>query len=169
MEIRTERLLLRHPRLSDVAGMYAIMSDPRAMAYWSTLPHASLAQTELWVRKMVVEAESGPYYDFIIERDGAVIGSAGYWRPPEIGFILHPDHWRQGLTREAVAPLIKLGFETLDLEEITADVDPRNTASLALLGGFGFRQTRFAARTFEIGGVWADSIYLSLKRSDANA
>ena len=44
--------------------------------------------------------------------------------------------------------------------ELTADVDPRNAASLALLRRHGFVETGRAAATWQIGDEWCDSIYL---------
>ena len=75
-EIRTERLLLRRATMADAPAMNRIMSDRRAMRYWSTLPHDNLAQTEAWLRSMV-EADCATSDDFMITRDGAVIGKFG--------------------------------------------------------------------------------------------
>ena len=54
-EIRTERLLLRRARGDDAAAMHAIMSDAKAMRYWSTPPHRDLAETERWMASMIEE------------------------------------------------------------------------------------------------------------------
>ena len=37
-EIKTERLLLRPMRASDLDGLFAVFSDARAMQYWSKPP-----------------------------------------------------------------------------------------------------------------------------------
>lgn len=164
MEIVTERLKLRHARLSDVDDMHAVLSSPTAMAYWSSLPHETPEQTRTWVAAMVDAAAAGPGLDFIIEFEGRAVGKAGFWNPPEIGYILHPDLWGRGLAREALEAVIRAGFEIGSLEEIVADVDPRNAASLGLLERLGFVRTGFARETWEIGGVLLDSVYLTLKR-----
>ncbi len=39
MEFRTERLVLRPAREDDLAAMHAVLSHPKAMAYWSSAPH----------------------------------------------------------------------------------------------------------------------------------
>lgn len=44
--------------------------------------------------------------DYVVEHQGRVIGKAGCWRLPEVGYILHPDYWGQGLAREALAAVI---------------------------------------------------------------
>ncbi|MDP2259568.1 MAG: GNAT family N-acetyltransferase [Caulobacter sp.] len=164
MEIVTERLRLRHARLSDAPAMHAVPSSSSAMAYWSSLPHQTPEQTRKWVAAMVEAAASGPGLDFVIEFEGRAIGKAGFWRPPEIGYILNPDYWGRGLAREALEAVIRVGFEIGGIEEIVADVDPRNAASLGLLERLGFVRTGFARETWEIGGVLLDSVYLTLKR-----
>ena len=47
--IQTPRLLLRPARPSDVVDLHGVLSDRRAMRYWSSLPHATIAQTRAWL------------------------------------------------------------------------------------------------------------------------
>jgi len=164
-EIRTERLLLRRARADDLDAIHRVLSDARAMRYWSTTPHEDIDQTREWLDEMIATPEDARD-DFIVEIDGAVIGKAGCWRVPEIGFILHPDWWGQGIAREALAAVIERLFAERGLAEITADVDPRNLRSLALLERLGFRETGRAARTWHVGDEWCDSIYLALDREE---
>lgn len=163
MELITPRLKLRRATPGDLDAFYEILSDPTAMRFWSSAPHRELAQTEAWLADMMAD---GPPLsdDFVIERDGQAIGKAGCWRLPEIGFILHPRAWGQGLAAEACAAVIAHSFASYDLPAITADVDPRNEASLRLLGRLGFVETGRAAGTFEIEGEISDSVYLALAR-----
>lgn len=164
MRIVTERLVLRTAEPGDVEAMHRVLSEPRAMTWWSSLPHETLEQTETWLAGMIANGPDNP--DFVIERNGQVIGKAGFWRLPEVGYILHPDHWGQGLAREAVAAAIDHVFATTDINDLTADVDPENAASIRLLEGLGFVRMGFAERTWCIGGVWKDSVYYGLSRSD---
>ena len=161
MEIRTERLLLRPARADDLEPLHAILSDVRAMAYWSSPPHEETAQTRDWLASMIaIQPSEGE--DFIVELDGRLIGKAGLWRFPEIGFIFRPDHWGHGYAREALAAVLERAFTVHELAEIEADVDPRNSKSLKLLEHLGFRETGRKKRTWFVGGRWCDSIYLAL-------
>lgn len=165
-ELRTARLLLRPARPGDLDAFHAILRDPRAMAFWSSPPHATIAETADWLAATcAIPPHEGE--DFAIERDGHVIGKAGLYRFPEIGFILHPDHWRQGLAHEALTAIVTRAFAVHRLPAIEADVDPRNTASLALLARLGFVETGRAARTWLVGDTWCDSVYLRLDRPGA--
>ena len=102
--------------------------------------------------------------EWIIEQDGGVIGNIGIWNMPEFGFILHPDAWGRGIGTEAARAFIGHAFATHPIEEVTADVDPRNAASLTLLRKLGFLETGRAERTFLVGNEWCDSVYLRLPR-----
>ena len=163
MHIRTEHLLLRRPRSDDLSAFFAIMSDARAMRYWSTLPHADLSVTRTWLDNMLGREATGGQH-FAIELDGKVIGEVGAGRLPDFGFIVHPDFWGRGFATEASRAAIAHIFAATDTPDLKADVDPRNAASLGVLAKLGFLETGRAERTFLLGEEWCDSIYLALQR-----
>ncbi|MBE0579237.1 MAG: GNAT family N-acetyltransferase [Devosia sp.] len=163
MEIRTERLLLRRPRLDDLDAMFEIMSDPVAMRYWSTLPHANREVTRPWLERKIARTADGGE-DFVIEHEGRVIGDVGAGRLPDFGFMLRRDCWGKGFATEASRAFIDHAFRNTAATELCADVDPRNMASLRVLDRLGFVETGRAERTFLLGDEWCDSVYLVLQR-----
>lgn len=167
-ELSTPRLRLRRARPDDLAAMHAVLSHPQAMRYWSTPPHDDLEQTRVWLGKMIA-ADPAESDDFVIEFEGRVIGKAGFHSLPDLGYILHPDGWGQGIAREAVSAVIARVFDRFPLDEVVADVDPRNEASLRLLARLGFVEVRRAQRTWKVGEEWCDSVYLALTRDAAGA
>jgi ribosomal-protein-alanine N-acetyltransferase len=161
VEFRTDRLRLRPARPDDLDAIHAILTNPLAMTYWSTPPHETLQQSRDWLQSMIdISPREGE--DFIVEQDGRVVGKAGLWRFPEIGFIFHPDHWGQGYAQEALNVVIGRAFDVHGLPKIDADVDPRNTGSLKLLARLGFQETARKEKTWLIADQWCDSVYLSL-------
>lgn len=144
--------------------MNAIMSEPQAMRYWGTPAHESLDQTRDWMARTVAASQSGESDEFIIERAGQVIGKAGAWQMPEIGFILARPFWGQGYAFEAMCAVIDHLFTNHPTKHLTADVDPRNTASQKLLGRLGFHETGRAKNTLLWGDEWCDSVYFALDR-----
>lgn len=164
MELRTKRLLLRQPVAADVPALHEVFSDAETMQYWSKPPFTDPAQTMAFVTE-VQGADPAQSVDFVVELNGRAIGKAGFWRLPEVGFILHRGFWGQGIATEALSALFDLAFGQLGLDKVIADVDPRNAGSLAVLGKLGFHETGRAEQTIEINGVWYDSIYLALPRS----
>lgn len=164
MEILTPRLILRTARPDDLDAIYAVLSDPRATRWWSTPPHETLDQTRTWLEGMIANGPDHP--DFVVELDGRVVGKAGFYEMPDIGYILHPDVWGQGLALEAVGAAIDHVFRTRDVDILTADVDPENAASIRLLERLGFVRTGSAERTWNVGGVWKDSLFYALSRAN---
>ncbi len=162
--LKTDRLVLRRARPDDAEQLHVIFADPQAMKYWSELPHPSLDRTQEWLGGMLAGGPDSD--DFIVEMDGRVIGKAGAWKLPEVGYILHPDVWGQGLAREAMTAVITHIFATHTLDALTADVDPGNEGSIVLLKKLGFLETHRAKDTFLIGGKWFDSVYFALQRDD---
>ena len=162
-ELRTNRLILRRARADDLEGMHAVLSDERAMRYWTNGPHAELAETERWLQSMI---ESPPELsdDFIVTLDGETIGKMGAWRLPEFGFILRSDLWGRGYASEAMRAFLDHMFRTRRIAYLTADTDPRNAGALRLLASHGFVETGRASGTWTTHIGVCDSVYLKLDR-----
>ena len=64
----------------------------------------------------------------------------------EIGWRLRPTVWGLGYASEAAGAVLRYGFETVDLDEIVAEIDPANLASIRLAERIGMRRdkTRFS-------------------------
>ncbi|MBW8305082.1 MAG: GNAT family N-acetyltransferase, partial [Brevundimonas sp.] len=52
-----------------------------------------------------------------------------------------------------------------EIDELIADVDPENAASIRLLERLGFVRTGFAERTWNVGGEWKDSFFYGLSHA----
>lgn len=163
--IRTERLVLRRARASDLADLHTILSDPRAMRYWSNPAHSDIAQTQAFLDGLIATG-TDTSDEYVIEHDGQCIGKAGIWAKPELGFILHPAVWGKGVAFEALDALIPHLFRNFpDMPALTAECDPRNTASVSLLRKLGFDQIGFENKNFDYGGIeMCDTAYFELRR-----
>ena len=162
-DLRTDRLIMRRARPQDLAAMHAVLSDERAMQYWSEGPHADIARTEAWLDSMI-DASPEESDDFIITLDGEVIGKLGTWKIPDIGFIIRSDRWGRGYAAEAMRAFLKHIFEVRGVELLTADVDPDNAGSLRLLKDHGFIETGYAEANWTTHIGVRDSVFLELKR-----
>ena len=160
IQLKTARLLMRRAAMADLDAIHDIMSDEETMRYWSTLPHKSREQTSAWLQSMVRSGQGGSD-EFVLEHDGRVIGKLGAWRLPEIGFFLRRELWGRGLISEALDRFVRYATAK-GVPCLTADVDPLNTASLAVLNRAGFIETGRASATFTVGGRVCDSVYLRL-------
>lgn len=160
--IRTKRLLIRRVRPTDAQDMFEIYSDPEVMRYWDTLPDTDLSQSEARATRFSHLPEPLTYFG--IEHEGKLIGAGGVHSGDEIGYILSRNYWRKGFMREAFLGMMPYLFDTLNTDQLTADIDPRNEASAAFLRSLGFQKTGEAKNTYCVGDVWTDSHYYALQR-----
>lgn len=91
-----------------------------------------------------------------------IIGTIGFhaWSPnhkrAEIGYEIHPDHWRNGYALEALSKILSYGFDDMSLTRIGAIVFVDNVASSKLLTKVGFQKE----------GVLRDYMYQNNKAHD---
>ena len=83
-----------------------------------------------------------------------------------VGFALRQGAMGQGLGTEAVTAVIGFAFDSLNLNRIEADVDPRNERSLRLLERLGFQREGYLRQRYYVNGERQDTLMLGLLRSD---
>ncbi|WP_425276896.1 GNAT family N-acetyltransferase [Sphingomicrobium sediminis] len=157
-ELKTERLTLRRARPDDAEALHVLFTDEETMECWSTPVHQNMDQTEDWLASMI-DAPEDHSDDFIVEKDGELIGKCGLWRVPEIGFMIRRDHWGQGLATEALDAFISY-ISGRGLPYMFADVDPANPGSLRALEKVGFSRSGYKEKAMQHGERWVDSVYL---------
>ncbi|WP_164658973.1 GNAT family N-acetyltransferase [Tropicibacter sp. Alg240-R139] len=157
--------MLRPARADDLNDLHDIFSDPVAMRFWDRPAYDDLNTTAAFLARLMKQ-DPARSYDLVVEHQDRCIGKAGMWRRPEIGYILHPAYWRQGLAFEALSAFLPHAFRRFDTEPVvTAECDPRNVASGRLLTRLGFRRTRQEKANFHYGGIeWCDTDYYELNR-----
>lgn len=143
----TRRLRLRALTMSDDRDMYRYASDPLVSQHVLWEPHESLRQTRSTLRAALRQYRSGSPASFAIERrsDRRMIGTIGFmWincehRTGEVGYSLARDCWNQGYATEALAAVLRFGFETLGLNRIEAMHEVDNPASGRVMEKCGMR------------------------------
>jgi putative hydrolase of HD superfamily len=88
--------------------------------------------------------------------------SAADPRQAEFGITLALASQGQGLASEALRALFDYLFSELNLHRVTGSVDPRNTASMALLARVGMRQEGLHLESFWSKGEWTDDAVFAL-------
>ena len=97
-----------------------------------------------------------------------LIGGAGLkladWenRTGDIGYVLHPDHWRQGYAQEAARALMDAGFREIGLQRIFATCDQRNKASARVMERLGLRREGAFRLSKYIQGEWCDEFLYAI-------
>jgi len=171
--IRTERLQLRQLKLEDASAYFALRSSAEVMAYIQRPLAISEAEVLEQIKdQLMAQAEGKMVVWAIADLNDRLIGIAGYWRMQlehqrsEVGYLLDAPYQGQGLGTEALQAVLDFGFRELKLHKIEADVDPRNTASLRLLGRFGFQKEALFRENRYFAGEFHDSCWLGLLRSE---
>lgn len=134
------RLRMRPQRVSDAAALHEAYGDVELMTWWSSGPHATVAETRDYLTARDLPSDWRGWT--MVERDsGAVVGTlaAHDTRPEvaEIGYLVIRRFWGRGYAREGVARLIDLLFAE-GARRVMADTDPDNTGSNRLLKALGF-------------------------------
>lgn len=151
-KLLTERLELRLWQPSDVNDLYEYAQDPQVGSNAGWPAHENIETSQRIVDLFIKDAD---VYAIVLKSENKVIGSLGlHERTPEdestsnlkqreIGYILNPKYWGQGIMPEAVATVIEYGFEELGLELIWCCHFDFNDKSKSVIhkSGFNYRFT----------------------------
>ncbi|MGN9865133.1 GNAT family N-acetyltransferase [Bacillus swezeyi] len=146
--LETERLILREIIHDDAEGIFACFSNDNITRFYGQDSLETIDQARGFVDFFAKNFEEKKGMRWGIERKGekGLIGTIGFnaWSPKhkraEIGYEIHPDHWRKGYMSEAVSKILSYGSETLGLTRIGAVVFIENAASNNLLTKMGFQK-----------------------------
>ena len=170
-ELRTARLLLRPLRHTDAPALLIQRSDPRVMRYIDREPDQTVEESLALIRKVEQAAADNTGITWAMvrpEQEDVLLGTLGFWRlipehhRAEIGYGLHPDYWQQGLMHEALEAVLHFGFHQMRLHSVEANVNPHNTASMALLAKHGFVREAYFREDYYFRGQFLDSAIYSL-------
>jgi len=136
--IETDRVLLRGYESGDADGIFAYASDEETTRYMAWDRAETLGNVHHFLDSVVASNYEQSELDYAVtlrEHPSQCIGGIGlYWRPlqhqvMELGYILHREHWGQGLIVEAGRALIAHAFASTPVERIFAPVFHSNSKS----------------------------------------
>jgi RimJ/RimL family protein N-acetyltransferase len=166
MHLEGDRIVLREFVFADWTAVHEWARRPetcRYQAWGPNTPDETRAHAEQ-VRHAATQQPRGDYtLAAALRTDGRVIGSGSLFlrnerfRTGEIAYVVHPDHWRQGLATEIATLLLRCGFEAFRLHRIYATCDPRNTGSGRVLRKLGMVHEGRLRHTMLIRDGWRDS------------
>lgn len=174
--IRTERLILRAPRIEDADAAFARrnLAEVARFQDWE-LPYTR-EQAERSTAKAVemdgptdgagwsltvVDAASPETIlgDLYVELKWG--GRVGYF-----GYTFHPDHWGRGYASEAARALVHHFFAELGVSRVEASLHPDNLASARVLEACGLVAEGMTRGSFWVGDVCSDDLLYGLTRTD---
>lgn len=170
--LKTERLILRPWKQSDLSDFYAYASVDGVgqMAGWK--PHESLEESQTILNRFIEGKRT-----FALEYNGMVIGSLGIERYNEkrfpefadlpcreIGYVLSKDYWGQGLMPEAVREVIRFLFEEAGLEVILCGHFLFNKQSGRVQEKCGFRHYAYDQYETALGTVEENEVRILTRK-----
>ena len=170
-EITTERLVLRRMTAIDIPEILDLRSSEQVMRFIDRPRSKTLSDAQAYIDQVDASIQRGDGIMWAMAlrtRPDRLIGCIGYWRiirehyRAEVGYMLHPDHWRKGFTREALARLIDYAFGEMNLHSIEAHINPGNQASGQLLESFGFVREAYFREDYFFNGSFHDTAIYSL-------
>ena len=128
-ELRTARLILRPPRLEDLAPWTAMMADEEVARHVGGLKPAPLVWRQFMCVAGAWQLEGYAMFSVIERSSGRWIGRLGPWKPPgwpgtEIGWTITRECWGRGYATEGATAAADWAFEQLGWEEWCACPQP---------------------------------------------
>lgn len=172
--IETERLILRPPRIADLAALHAIWSDPLVMADLG--PVKSAADSDATLARHANYGDGLGFHAVVRRNDAAVIGFCGL-KPGapatpiageiEAGWIIARSAWRQGFALEAMRGVLAWGWANTRAARVVAITARRNAKSRAMMERLGMchlPDLDFLHPQFTVDDPLADVVTYALPR-----
>ena len=181
--IHGERIRLRRNERSDVPKFVEWLNDPEVRRYLSMTLPISQANEEQWFEDMLKRPGSEQPFCIEVRDDGQngdnhpwqLIGNCSFMgidqtvRSAEVGlFIGDKSCWNKGYGTEVMRLLLRVGFETLNLNRIFLRVDEANKGGIRAYEKAGFiHEGRFRQGAFQ-NGEYRDVLLMSVLRTEWN-
>jgi RimJ/RimL family protein N-acetyltransferase len=175
--IPTESLTLRFLSEADLPAVYDIFSHPEVMRYWSYPPWNDISQAQQWLIEVQEGYRTRNDIQFGIERhaDHVLVGTCTLFqfhpvsRRAELGYALGRPYWGFGYMHTALQALLGYTFQTLNLNRLEADIDPRNLASARTLERLGFQKEGYLRERWIVNDEVSDTALYGLLRREWQA
>ncbi len=176
--LATARLHLVEIKTIDAIDILKFRSNKEAMKYIGKPLAKEIFEIEKLIKSMEegIATNTAIAWGISLKNSSTVIGTIGFHKiesehyRAEIGYMLHPNYWRQGLMEEAIECILGFGFLNLNFHSIQAVIDPNNIASAAILTKFNFVEEAYLRENYFFNGSFQDTaIYSILKSSYTDA
>ncbi len=156
-------LVIRAARLSDAEGFAALVALPGFRHGTLGLPFRSPDETRCFLERIGAD-------DLVLvaERDGAILGSAGWTRfkgrrshVAGIALGVHDDHAGRGIGTALMAALVDAADRWYALRRLELGVYADNGRAIALYGRFGFEEEGVARGDAFRDGRYVDVLHMA--------
>lgn len=172
--IETERLFLRPIQLTDAPAIFDYGQRVEVARLAGFPVNQSLEEVRTFIEQDLQKSEEQAHlriYAICLKGDGRVIGTVNFTKEIEegifeIGYVLHPDWWGQGLMPEAVGALIQHGFQVYHLRKIELVTYDFNRQSQRVAEKLEFQLEARLRQRKELDGHFHDKVVYGLLREE---
>ncbi|MBK9982264.1 MAG: GNAT family N-acetyltransferase [Saprospiraceae bacterium] len=145
--IETERLILRHLKVSDAAFIVELLNSKGWLEYIGDRNVRTIEQAETYLLNGPIKsyAENGYGLSLVSLKEGNIpIGACGllkrdYLDTADLGFAFLPEYIGKGYGYESASAVLSFAKHELNISPVLAFTVPNNVASIGLLEKLGFR------------------------------
>lgn len=167
--IETENLYLRQLNSKDENEFYILKSDERILKYLNYGPK-TFDEARRFIEKLNdgISKNQWIIWGITLKGEDRIIGTICLWNiskedsKAEVGYELMPDHHSRGIMNEALKAVIKYGFETMELNTITAVPNKNNIKSRKLLERNNFIEDGLIIEDHYCGGETFEMVMYKL-------
>lgn len=161
----TGPVALRAPVAADGARFIALAQRSRALhTLWTSAP--STPETFADYLALIDSPANRGFLACMPDQAGKGEQIAGVFNLSQIvmgnfcsaylGYYVFAGYERRGVMRAGLQQLVRHAFGPLKLHRLEANIQPGNTASIALVRSCGFRQEGFSPCYLKVNGRWRD-------------
>ncbi len=142
LQIETDRLVLRPPRLEDFDAWAAFQNDEIATRYIGGPQARGLAWRTFMCMCGAWHMTGVAMFSVIEKATGKWVGRLGPWHPDgwpgdEVGWSIAREHWGKGYASEGAAAAMDYAFDVLGWQRVIHVIDPQNQASIGVAKKLG--------------------------------
>jgi [ribosomal protein S5]-alanine N-acetyltransferase len=161
LSLNTRRLWITRPSVADEADFLRAVAASQALHR----PWVRPPDTTERFRRFVDQSLPPAFHAFVLRRrdDNALAGCInlsnvvlGMFSSGYLGYFAFAGNPQQGLMTEGLKAVVRHAFGPLKLHRLEANIQPGNTASIALVRRCGFRLEGYSPRYLKIDGRWRD-------------
>ena len=165
---------LRRKTIARGSAVYIFAATRDAGAEFLQMTTSSMDYHRPWVfpatdmrrfKYYIERIANGRTYGYFVGRneDDRLVGVVnindvvmGGFRSGSLGYYADMGLAGNGYMTEGLSLVLDQAFTTLDLNRLEANIQPANTASIAVVRNLSFRKEGFSPKFLEIDGVWRD-------------
>ncbi|GLQ17510.1 GNAT family N-acetyltransferase [Maritalea porphyrae] len=172
VEIRTQRLVMRPPLLSDADAIHSVLDNYEISKFLSRVEYPLPRETlKDWISRNgpteIIEDTTLAMFDHNDKYCGVVALDLDEGQTvPELGYYIDVPYWGKGLMSEAASALLEWLFTHSEVNEVSSGAYTFNPASLAIQYKLGFKDVRTEQRICMAQGKELPIVVTLLRRDN---